>query len=219
MDFLPLGLDQENETGSLLRDVLSIVKESATQRLNRTFFMYPSASEINEFDSCVFCIVMPPEMIEMQNTPAGMASGRIDFSIRRGERRMLDTTFAPALATLLGTQTFICRPLPAGTYSYSARLSVGKKLFSSVDTMVVGNNDIELSPLGQNTVLLNQIAVPLNTNDPRLFSDLIDRNSKVQRNAMTTQVFQLKRSWLLLGIIIALFALEWAIRRKEGLDG
>jgi hypothetical protein len=219
MVFLPLGLDQENETGSLLRDVLSVVKESAIRRVNRTFFMYPSASEINEFDSCPFRIVMPPEMIEPQSATAGVASARIDFSICRGEHRMLDTTFTAALETFLGTQTFMCRPMPAGTYSYSARLSLGKKQFSWADTMIIGNNDIERSITGQNTVLLNQIAAPLSSNDPRLLSDIIDRNSKLQKNALIPRVFQLKRSWLLLGIILALFCLEWAIRRKEGLDG
>jgi hypothetical protein len=76
-----------------------------------------------------------------------------------------------------------------------------------------------LSIQGQNTTLLNQIAVPLDGNDPRALSAVIERDPGLAKNVMNARIYQIKRSWWLWGIIVALFALEWVMRRKYGLDG
>ncbi len=218
MEFLPLGLDQENESGTLMRDVMSLVKESARSGLARSFFVYPLAPEAVAYDSCVFSIVAPPELTAAGRISPGRPAGRIEFIIRQGEKRVMDTSFAAVPGELSGVQTLRCPALPAGTYAYSATLSFEKKKYSWSDTLEVRANDLELSIPGQNTVLLGQIAVPLSGNDPRAFSEIVSRDPGLAGNATIDKVYQIKRSWWLWGMIVALFSLEWALRRKFGLD-
>jgi hypothetical protein len=217
MEFLPLGLTQETEGGSFLRDVFSIVKRSVANRRNRSFFVYPREQGISEFDSGSFCIVLPPEMTAARQA-GGSPEGRIAFSIGQNGRGVFDTAFAAGVETTEGTSVVRCPPLPAGVYTYGAALTLNNKRFSWIDTMVVMKSDLELSIQGQNTVLLNQLALPLDINDPRALEAVFTRRDGPSNGVFSETVVRLKRSWWLWGIIVALFCLEWAVRKKVGLD-
>jgi hypothetical protein len=215
MEFLPLGLDQENESGSLARDVIAIVNESIRGGLARSFFVYPSSGA---GDSCAFSIVLPQELNVTPLPPRSRGAARIEFSIQQEGTRIIDTAFTPEPGELSGVQTFKCRSLPSGTYAYTAALSFDKKRFLWSDTLDVNTNDLELSISGQNTVLLGQLAVPLSGAEKRSFSESIGKQPGLARSLTNQKVYQIKRSWVLWGVIIALFSFEWFMRRKVGLD-
>jgi hypothetical protein len=216
MEFLPLGVDQENENGSVLRDVVAVVREAVVNGLSRAFFAYPLASETTGYDSSAFCFVLPAGMTAPQGASA---PGRIGLFIRQNGKRILDTVFTAVPGAPSGVQTIRFGALDAGTYSYDATLFFDRKRLTWADTFDVRAGDLELSIQGQNTVLLEQIAAPINANDPRAVSAAIGRDPSPERSATEAKVYQVKRSWLLWGIIVALFSLEWLLRRKHGLDG
>jgi hypothetical protein len=218
MEFLPLGMDWENENASLLQDVLSIVKDQLANKFNRAFFLYPDASQFSEYDSCSFSMVLPSEVEAFSSQTQKQCRCRIDFSIKQGERRILDTSFIPDISGFSNVPGFRCRPLQTGTYSYDAVLSYGETRRRWIDTFSVRNGDLEFSIQGQNTILLNQMGIPLDMSDSAAVSAIINGNPQQFPHATDTRFFQIKQSWPLLAIIAALFTLEWIIRRKNGLD-
>ena len=213
MEFLPLSVDKENETFSFLEYIVSVAKKQLLRNLNRNFFMYPAASEVYDRDSIAFCIVAPSEM-----TSAEPQSGTIHFTLEHNNNNVLDTTFFLALNEASGNQMICLRPFPAGTYAYKASLFLKEARFSYSDTLFVQENNLEMSVRGQNTLILNDLAIPIEMNDfeglrTALASDIGQRN-----RATITRTIQIKHSWGLLAFLFVLFGMEWLIRRKIGLD-
>jgi hypothetical protein len=74
-----------------------------------------------------------------------------------------------------------------------------------------------LSVAGQNTVLLDEFALPLPSADPKVVFSAYAAHSLARRSTIT-QNLEIRQGWILLSIILALFTLEWLARRKKGLD-
>jgi len=213
MEFLPLSVDKENETFSFLEYIVSVAKKQLLRNLNRNFFIYPAASEVYDHDSIAFCIVAPSEM-----TSAEPQSGTIHFTLARNNNNVLDTTFFLAMNEASGNQMIRLRPFPAGTYAYKASLFLKEAGFSYSDTLFVQDNNLEMSVHGQNTLILNDLAIPVAMNDASglraaLSGDIAQRNP-----ATITRTVRIRPSWGLLAFLFILFGTEWLVRRKIGLD-
>ena len=213
MEFLPLSVDKEIETFSFLDYIASVAKKQLLRNLNHNFFVYPAASEVYDRDSIAFCIVAPSEM-----TSAEPQSGTIHFTLERNSNNVLDTTFFLAMKEASGNQIIRLRPFPAGSYAYKASLSLKDARFSYTDTLFIQDNNLEMSVHGQNTLILNDLAIPVAMNDTSglrtaLAGDIAQRNP-----ATITRTVRIRPSWGLLAFLFVLFGTEWLVRRKIGLD-
>lgn len=216
MEFLPLSVDRENETFSFLEYIVSIAKNQFLRNLNRNFFMYPAASEILALDSVAFCIITPSEM-----APAAHQSGSIHFTLGSlGDKNnsVLDTTFTLEPNEVSGIQTIRLRPFPSGTYFYKASLSSKETRLDYTDTLYIQDNNLEMSIHGQNTLVLNELAIPLDMTDTAGLRTILAHDSSPENQATITRTIQIRQSWWLLAVLFVLFGLEWLIRRKIRLD-
>jgi hypothetical protein len=214
MEFLPLAVDRENENPSFLRDVLAILRERLYANVNRRFFVYPAAAELYDQDSAGFAMVFPEVGAE---TGESALPAKIIFSVTRDGSPLLDTTFV-ANVREAGAQTLRLPPLPSGACCYTATLFQGASRFVIADTAFVQHADGECSIPGQNTVLLNQVAVPLELGEVEgaLRAAI---NAAAGKNISTrTLTLQIRQSWPLLLALIFLLTAEWLWRRKAGLD-
>jgi hypothetical protein len=85
------------------------------------------------------------------------------------------------------------------------------------DSFYVSSNRQELSAAGQNTVLLDEFALPLPSAEPQSVLKAYTAYSAARR-ATITQNLEIRQGWILLSIILCLFTVEWIARRKKGLD-
>jgi hypothetical protein len=213
MEFLPLSMDRENETFSFMEYIVSIVKNQFLKNLNRAFFMYPASPEVTNLDTVPFCIIAPSEMVA-----AGPQSGVVHFILSNKNNIVLDTMFRLELNEALGNQTIRLRPLHAGTYAYMATLSSKGSRFTYADSLFVQDDDLEMSVHGQNALILNDLATPIEMNDSaglrRALADDIGQES----HGTIFRTIRITHSWGLLAVLFVLLGLEWLIRRKIGLD-
>ena len=214
MEFLPLSVDRENETPSFLQDVLSMVRERLYANVNRRFFVYPAAAEVYDQDSAGFAMVFPEGPAEIGNPSL---PAKITFSMTRDGSPLLDTTFF-ANVREPGAQTLRLPPLPSGACCYTATLFQGASRFVITDTAFVQHADGEWSIPGQNTVLLNQVAVPLELGEVEGALHAAINAAPREKTSTRTLTLQLRQSWPLLLALIFLLTAEWLLRRKAGLD-
>jgi hypothetical protein len=213
MEFLPLSLDQENETFSFLEYIVSIAKNQFLKNLNRNFFMYPATSEVNNLDSVVFCIVPPSEIVS-----SAPQSGSIHFTLSNGNNILLDTMFRLELNEVSGNQTIRVSPFPAGAYAYKATLSIKDSHFTYEDSLFVQENNLEMSVQGQNTLILNDLAIPLEMTDTAGLRRALANDAGQESHGTIFRTIRITHSWPLLAVLFVLLGLEWLVRRKIGLD-
>jgi hypothetical protein len=213
MEFLPLSLDQENETFSFLEYIVSIAKNQFLKNLNHDFFMYPATSEVNNLDSMVFCIVPPSGIVS-----AAPQSGSIRFTLSNGNNIPLDTMLRLELSEVSGNQTIRFRPFPAGAYAYKATLSTKDSRFTYADSLFVQDNNLEMSVRGQNSLVLNDIAIPLEMTDTAGLRRALANDVGQEGRGTIFRTVRITHSWGLLAVLFVLLGLEWLVRRKIGLD-
>jgi hypothetical protein len=213
MEFMPLSVTHENETNSFLDYIIGLVKKQVLQNLTHDFFMYPASSKIYENDSIDFRIVAPPE-IESENGPPAF----VRYSINKAGRSIVDTSISMTINPLSGDQLIRIRPLDAGIYSYQAMLTSKTLTMVYTDTLQVQNNDLEMSVRGQNTMLLNSFARPIEPNDTSAFRRMMTRDPGLAKSITVMRKIQVKQSWWLLILLFCLLGIEWLVRRKIGLD-
>jgi hypothetical protein len=110
------------------------------------------------------------------------------------------------------------RPFRAGTMIYKAILKTGGNNLVVVDTMIVVKNDLEFSIAGQNTSLLNQLAIQLDSTELKKIRAAAIGETFKKKQPGETLTFQIRQSWPVLALIILLFVIEWLTRKKIGLD-
>ncbi|HAJ79073.1 MAG TPA: hypothetical protein DCO75_04815 [Fibrobacteres bacterium] len=214
MEFLPLSVT-ENETSSFLFNITEIARSRLCSGLNRDFFAYPANPEIYEGDSCMFELVLPPEIVQAD---ALLSKSTINFSVSNNSGKLTDTTFIAQDFNASGIQMLRLRPFQAGTMIYKAILKTGGNNLVVIDTMIVGKNDLEFSIAGQNTSLLNQLAIPLDSTELKKIRAAAIGETFKKKQPGETLTFQIRQSWPVLALIILLFVIEWIVRKKIGLD-
>ncbi len=104
--------------------------------------------------------------------------------------------------------------LPYGNYHYISRISAGSRHSSYQDTMFVAPCNEETMVYRQNSVVLDHFATAFPAAHLAGYIDSLQRTLKTSPQQKVTSTISLERTWLLLGCIIALFGLEWYLRRR-----
>jgi hypothetical protein len=115
-------------------------------------------------------------------------------------------------------------PLPEGDYTYTARATAGgRQLSEEHGSFSVGGLNVEFQETRANKLLLQQIAARtgghyFESNElQRLPQDLSSLPGFRSRDVSVARQFELwNRTWML-GVVVALFAVEWFLRKKFGM--
>ena len=220
IDFLPLAVAKEGETPGFIRCVTTFVKNRLVSNLRENLAAYPSAAELFEHDSIPVTVLLPADLnaADVYGGNAGPAHGfDVRFTIDLSGKKIVDSLFALAGIDPQNRAQVKLPPLAAGSYRFTCSAVLGGRQRSFSDTLYVGANSPELSARAQNTVLLNQFAIPLKSGNAREVRALYDAHSEGKR-ATVSRYLQLRQTWILLALIIALLTAEWVVRRKKGLD-
>jgi len=115
-------------------------------------------------------------------------------------------------------------PLPEGDYTYTARATAGgRQLSEEHGSFSVGGLNVEFQETRANKLLLQQIAA--RTGGRYLESDELQRLPQElsalpnfrSRDVSVARQFELwNRTWML-AVVVALFAVEWFLRKKYGM--
>jgi hypothetical protein len=210
-DFWPMSSDRaESELFSFSNALLTLAKELLLDNLADQLILYPLTA-IAETDSARFQMSLPaavpifePIKLSLQIQNGGV---KIDTAIN----------YHP---TGLNKQPLSLPALPSGKYAISASLNApGVKAAAFSDSFTVNKDMSELSVLSQNTQYLQEFAQPLDTRDKESVNAVFD--SWDQRSAekhTIAETLSIHRSWVLLGIVLAVLAIELLLRRRWGID-
>ncbi len=220
IDFWPLSVDGLRGAAPFLQCVVSFVKQRILHNSAGDFLVYPSASELYENDSLSFNVVLPSDLADIfrEEHPALESRGLpVRFTVDSLTRTVYSTD--SALIDIMEFQrgTVVLPPLRSGAYRYRCNLEYHglKREFS--DSLYIDRNQEELSVQGQNAVLLDQMGLPLKANSVKSVLEAYAAASAVKRPTVVDSL-ELGKSWELLSVILALLALEWLFRRKQGLE-
>jgi hypothetical protein len=109
--------------------------------------------------------------------------------------------------------------LPPGDYRYTATAtsSGGRRQFRS--TLRVLPSNAELRAMGQNTVLLEQLATPLDPADSAAVRAVVSGPGQDGvRTATATRTMRLRQGPALLAVLLFVLFVEWVLRRLWRLD-
>jgi len=216
LDFWPLSMARQSETGSFLEFVSALVKQQILLRRSMSFFAFPSSPEQSENDSIRFTVMLPSDFGEAVATGASsrcVARFVIDSSSRSvGSTGPLQVEFRDQFH---GTVTL--PPLAGGTYHYRTILEALGLKREIEDSLYVDKDREELSVPGQNTALLDQLSSPLPSNTVKAVLDAYAGASTAKRSTVFDYL-EIRRSWTLLSVIFLLLTFEWLVRRKQDLE-
>lgn len=209
-DFLPMSVDYSEDGAFSFSEILiSILKDHLLSLLSEQFFIYP-ASQTNTCDSLELYLSFPSAVAVAENS-------QLSVMIKNdGGSTVLDTSIN-VLNTGSQHQKVVLGPLRAGKYKLTSSLHKNEKKYIYTDSIEVKTALDELQISGQNTLLLSDIGLPINTQDSlALTSHLkIDNTSN---GFFKEDNFQIRRNWLLLIAILMILGTEWFLRRIKVLD-
>ncbi len=114
--------------------------------------------------------------------------------------------------------------LPEGDYAFTARATAGgRQLSEEHGSFSVGGLNVEFQETRTNKLLLQQVASRtggryLESSElERLPQDLLSLPSFRSRDVSVARQFELWNKPLMLGIVVALFAIEWFLRKRHGM--
>jgi hypothetical protein len=219
-DFLPLSVARESETPAVMQYIAAFVKEQVLENLRENLVVFPGAPELYENDSLPFTVLLPSDFFRGESfneTPGAGNTFGIRCSVDSGGKKILDSAYSLVGLVQRDRGSFMLPPLCGGAYRYACSMTLGPIKYNYSDSFYVCANRQELSVAGQNTVLLDEFALPLSSATPKAVLDAYAAHS-LARRATITQNLEIRRGWILLSIILCLFTVEWVARRKKGLD-
>jgi len=176
----------------------------------------PSAAELFEHDSIPVTVLLPADLnaADVYGGNAGPAHGfDVRFTIDLSGKKIVDSLFALAGIDPQNRAQVKLPPLAAGSYRFtcSAYLAAAAFLFRYT---LCGCNSPELVRTSQNTVLLNQFAIPLKSGNAREVRALYDAHSEGKR-AHCLPVPPASANLDSPCLIIALLTAEWLSAGKR----
>ncbi|MDR2577711.1 MAG: hypothetical protein LBC70_02730 [Chitinispirillales bacterium] len=211
-DFWPMSTDRaESELFSFSNTILSIAREMLLDNISDQLILYPAAP-LTETDSARFMMSLPAAVpifelvklsLQIQNEGNGVDINTVIDYTPQG----------------LNRQPISFPALPPGRYAISASLDGGGVRAAFSDSFTVNKDMSELSVLAQNTQYLQEFAQPLDMQDAAAVSGIFyswDQRSAERFTVVETVRFH--RSWLLLGVVFVILAVELVLRRVWGID-
>jgi hypothetical protein len=210
-DFWPRGIEHESAASPFTDFLMERIVELVETNANTSFYAFPAESPVYETDSLALELVFPAAVRDERSVPLGVTViGEEGDTVHRSAHRV-----DPRAS---GTTRLVLPPLDAGVYRYDCRLSGRMGSFAYGDRLRVGASDAELRVTGQNRVLLNQIATPLEAGDTASIRLIAERLASAPQAATLTHTLRLRQSAVMLGLLLALLAVEWFLRRAWRLD-
>jgi len=209
-DFWPMSTDRaENELFNFSNTLLSLAKELLFDNISDQLILYP-AGTLYETDSAKFMMSLPAAVPIFEPL-------KLSVQIQNDDT-VIDTVldYHP---NGLNKQPLSFPALPQGRYAISSSLKSGVVNAAFADSFTVNKDMSELSVLAQNTQYLQEFANPLDLKDTLGIRHTFD--SWVQRSTeknTVTETARINRNWLLLSIVLLLFATELILRRRCGVD-
>jgi hypothetical protein len=208
-DFWTQSTDRVKDSTFFSDIIVTHLEELVEYNQNQTLFAYPVLSPVYETDSIAFRISVPRSI-------AGIRDKKCRFTV---VNLSLDTLFTAAVRNPFSTEKpgVTVPPLKQGTYLYTCSMASDTGAMRYSDTLKVMADNSECTISQQNTLLLNELASPITI--PEIFSKIISPPEYAGGKPDTiTQTLHINRTWLLLSIIVMLFAAEWIVRRWWKLD-
>jgi hypothetical protein len=219
-DFLSISVARERETPALLSCLVSFAKQRLVANLRDNLAAYPREADLFERDSLPFTVLLPP-IFDPSAAGAGAGASSMELTIRfaveSAGRTCIDSWLPIAGMDPENRALVKLPPLGAGTYAFTCSAIVNGSIRSYSDTMYVGTSSPELSVQSQNTLLLGEIAAPLRPANAQAALAAFTIHSQAKRMTVA-RYFQVRQTWALLAVIFGLWAAEWIVRRKQGLD-
>jgi len=209
-DFWPMSSDRaESELFSFSNTLLSTAKELLLDNISDQLILYP-AGALTETDSARFLMSLPAAVPIFEPVKLSVKIQNANVSI--------DSTF-DYYPTGLNRQPLSFPALPPGRYGIASALEGAGVKAAFIDSFTVNRDMSELSVLAQNTQYLQEFAQPLDMKDTAAANSVFEAWSRRSAERSTVaETVRINKSWLLLGIILALFAAELILRRRRGVD-
>jgi hypothetical protein len=201
----------ENELFGFSNTILSTARELLLDNISDQLILYP-AGTLYETDSAKFFMSLPAAVPIFE--PA-----KLSLRIQGDGTGVNIDTAADYRPSGLNKQPVSRPPLPPGRYAISSAFAAPGVKATFSDSFTVNKDMSELSVLAQNTQYLQQFAQPLDMKDGKMMNSVFDSwaQASADRNTVT-ETIRVRRSWLLLGILLALFAAELVLRRRWDID-
>ncbi|MBD3314761.1 MAG: hypothetical protein GF344_03155 [Chitinivibrionales bacterium] len=210
-DFWPQGVEGEQTTEKFTDFLMERVIELVETNSNHSFFAYPVESPVYDTDSLKLAVVFPASLRDTSDaTLSVVILAENGDTVHRSEKRMNPAGSSPA--------PLILPPLKAGLYHYECRVPTPTGESSHQDRLRVSADDAELRVTGQNRVLLEQIASPLDLSDTAFARTVTERLVAGRRSSTITRTFHVRQSAYMLALLLGVLAVEWFLRRMWRLD-
>jgi hypothetical protein len=209
-DFWPMSSDRaESELFSFSNTIISAARELLLDNISDQLILYP-ANTLTETDSARFMMSLPAAVPVFEP---------LKLSVQiQNENVTIDTAISYT-PTGLNRQPLSFRALPPGRYAISSSLDGGGVNAVFADSFTVNKDMSELSVLAQNTQYLQEFAQPLDPRDADALNAIFAAwDQRGAERSTVTETMRINRSWLLLGLMLALLAIELILRRRWGVD-
>jgi hypothetical protein len=210
MDFLPMSTEySEEQAFSFSAGIISLLKEQLLAGISEQYYIYP-AQTVCESDSATFSLSFP-------STIPVSGKAKIEFTVKTTTdgKTVLDTVLQTINTGSLKQKIFF-KPLSGGNHIFTSTITSGNKKYSFSDSLFVEKQTGELQISGQNSTLLSEIGKPVSLKDSLLLARNLTTENRHEQ--LTEERFRLGRTWWLLALMLVLFGIEWAYRRRLGMD-
>jgi hypothetical protein len=215
MDFLARSASAQGDNSQFFRRLSALVKRDLASNLRNDLIAYPNRPDLFEHDSIPFSIQFPAAIYG--GTIDSKPHQNVRFVIVGQDRKVWDSTFAVSEFDRDNSAFVKLPPLPAGAYRYECSVQHNGTTLRYADSLFVSANSPELNVRSQNTVILNQFALPLDSGNTSGQLTTFAAQS-IEKRQTVLQRLEIRRSWVLITLIMAFLCAEWFVRKRITLD-
>lgn len=210
-DFWPHSSSRnEEQSFAFTKNFGSMLRSLVLSEIANNLFVYPTRSTM-EMDSVRFAVVLPTEIPDASVPPLSIRIEGTD------QNAFIDTT-VHLKGSNINTYSAVLPPLPPGNYSYTTKIQNKKRVYRFSDSLTIHLDKSEFMINGQNTLLLKELGTPLVVKDSKTIRTFLESLEKENSSHIVSDTFRIKQTWVLLAMLMLLFAAEWILRRIAALD-
>lgn len=215
MDFLARSAAVQGDNLQFFHRLSALVKRELASNLRSDLLAYPNRSDLFEHDSIPFSIQFPADV--SGNTIDSKPEQNVRIVIGGHGKKVLDSTRAVSEFDRDNSASVKLPPLPAGAYRYECSVRRNGTTLRYADSLFVSANSPERNIRSQNTVMLNQFALPLDSgNTSRQLA--VYAAQSIEKRQTVLQGLEIRRSWVLVALIVAFLSAEWFVRKRITLE-
>lgn len=208
-DFWPLELNRGHAEFDFTRRLIALTEKKVGERAANKFYAFPRGRQVSD-DSLAFDLILPP-------LPESQQTIRVSIELHTAKANF-DTVMTLPHHHGMSRRTVRLAPQNPGTYSYHGSIETPQGTMGYRDSVTIVRHRTEFHIRGQNTLLLDQIGLPLNPDAPDQVAAFVRELEFQEPQRADPQTIALEQSWWLLLILVFLFGTEWFLRRRWELD-